>query len=85
MSTMKSFDSGGALWYDLFNCVFIGLLLGTLSLLGLAALYGSSLQLLALAPLALLCGLLSRQMLEERLENLSGRRWRMPLTQKMRS
>ena len=47
----EEFDSGGAFWYDLFNCVFVGLLLSTLSLLGLAALYGSSLQVLALAPL----------------------------------
>lgn len=47
----EEFDSGGAFWYDLFNAVLIGQLLSTLSLLGLAALYGSSLQLLVLAPL----------------------------------
>ncbi|CAJ1365089.1 unnamed protein product [Effrenium voratum] len=48
------FDSGGAFWYDLFNCVLVGLLLSTLSLLGLAALYGTYMQLLALLPLPFL-------------------------------
>ena len=50
----EEFDSGGAFWYDLFNCVFVGLLLSTLSLLGLGALYGSSLQVIALSPLPFL-------------------------------
>ena len=50
----EEFDSGGQFWYDLFNCVFVGLLLSTLSLLGLAALYGSSLQVFALSPLPFL-------------------------------
>lgn len=47
----EEFDSNGAFWYDLFNSMFIGMLLNTLSLLGLGALYGSSLQVLFLTPL----------------------------------
>lgn len=45
------FDGEGAIWYDLFNSVLLGLLLGTLSLLALAKLYGSYCQTALLAPL----------------------------------
>eukprot|EP00438_Fugacium_kawagutii_P018320 Skav212469 [mRNA] locus=scaffold385:322914:323309:- [translate_table: standard] len=47
----EEFDSGGAFWYDLFNALLIGQLLSTLSLLGLATLYGTNLQILVLVPL----------------------------------
>lgn len=52
------FDGGGVIWFDLFNSVLLGLLLGTLSLLGLALAYADSAQFLALVPLPLLVGML---------------------------
>jgi len=47
------FDGRGALWYDLFNSVVLGLLLGTLSLLALALVFADRLQCVALLPLPL--------------------------------
>ena len=53
------FDGSGVFWYDLFNCVLLGLFLSTLSLIGLAILYGSYTQLVFLFPLPLLVGYLA--------------------------
>lgn len=50
----SEFDGSGVFWYDLFNCVILGLLLSTLSLIGLAILYGSYTQLVFLIPLPVL-------------------------------
>eukprot|EP00927_Polykrikos_kofoidii_P014590 TRINITY_DN16418_c0_g1_i1.p1 TRINITY_DN16418_c0_g1~~TRINITY_DN16418_c0_g1_i1.p1 ORF type:complete len:706 (-),score=84.21 TRINITY_DN16418_c0_g1_i1:65-2146(-) len=47
------FDTGGAFFYDLFNSAFLGLLLGTLYLLGWASLAASPLQSASLVPLPL--------------------------------
>jgi len=45
------FDSSGAFWYDLFNSVLLGLLMGTLSLVGLAKKYATTAQFWTLVPL----------------------------------
>lgn len=52
------FDGGGVIWYDLFNSVLLGLLLGALSLLGLAAAYASYGQFMVLLPLPFVVGTL---------------------------
>merc|ERR1712050_655753 len=44
------FDSEGAFWYDLFNSVLLGLLLGTLSLVALARNYANHTQFVVLLP-----------------------------------
>ncbi|CAE8602780.1 unnamed protein product, partial [Polarella glacialis] len=48
------FDSCGMFWYDLFSSILVGLLLGTLSLVGLALIYGNYAQFVALLPLPVL-------------------------------
>jgi len=45
------FDSGGTFWYDLFNSVLLGLLLGTLALVALACVRATPVQVALLVPL----------------------------------
>jgi len=54
------FDSRGAFWYDLFNSVLLGLLIGTLALVALACVRASAMQVAFLTPLPVLVAWLGR-------------------------